>query len=492
MSDIANNQEVDVAPPAVHWGNQMRLRLVVTDLACILIAVFGSQLLWFGLQNAALATSGRRSIDISLNYWAFSIILIIAWISALAIYSTRDRRILGIGSLEYKRLFDASWGVFALVAIASLLLKFDPARGYLITAFPLGLALLVAGRWLWRNWLVKKRRNGQYSLLSVLVGSRESIQYMADQLTRFPYAGYRAIGACLPKSQLDGGELPNGLPILGTFADVAEAARVSNADSVIITSSDLLPPAAVRRITWSLESANVELAIAPALTEIAGPRIHIRQLAGLPLLHVAVPSYEGSKHAAKAVFDVSVALVLTILLSGVLLVLAAIVGLSSRGPVIFRQQRVGLNGKPFRMLKFRTMVADAEAQLDGLLSTNDGSGPLFKMRDDPRVTKVGKFLRRYSLDELPQLFNVIKGDMSIVGPRPPLPSEVAVYEPEVRRRLLVKPGVTGPWQISGRSDLPWIEGVRLDLFYVENWSLVGDLVLIWRTLRAVLRKQGAY
>ena len=469
----------------------MRLRLTITDIGSILVAISASQLLWFGVNNARLA-SQSKSIDLGVNYTVFSLVLAFAWIVALAIYSTRDRRILGIGSLEYKRLFDASWGVFALLAILSLLLKFDPARGYLITAFPGGLALLVATRWAWRQWLVKRRREGTYSLRAVLVGSRESIQYMAEQLERFPYAGYRAIGACLPKSQIDGGPLPHDLPVLGTFSDVAAVAATTNADSVIITSSDLLPPATVRRITWSLESANVELAIAPALTEIAGPRIHIRQLAGLPLLHVEVPSYEGSKHAAKAVFDVSVAVALTILLSPVLLVCAIVVGLTSRGPIIFRQERVGLNGAPFKMLKFRTMVDGAEHQVAELQASNDGAGPLFKMRDDPRVTRVGKFLRRYSLDELPQLFNVIKGDMSIVGPRPPLPSEVALYEPEVHRRLLVKPGVTGPWQISGRSDLPWIEGVRLDLFYVENWSLVGDLVLIWRTLRAVLRKQGAY
>ncbi len=288
------------------------------------------------------------------------------------------------------------------------------------------------------------------------------------------------------------GAVDHIIPVLGTFSDVADVAARMHADSGILTSSDQLPPATVRRIAWSLESSTVELAVAPALTEIAGPRIHIRQLAGLPLLHVAVPQYEGSKQAAKAVFDVTTAVVLSILLSPVLLVLALIVRFSSRGPVIFKQERVGLNGRTFRMLKFRTMVDGAEDRLDELMPLNEGSGPLFKVRDDPRVTRVGRILRRYSLDELPQLWNVIRGDMSIVGPRPPLPSEVERYEPEVRRRLLVKPGVTGPWQISGRSDLSWAEGVRLDLFYVENWSLMGDLLMIWRTLRVVLRRHGAY
>ncbi len=462
----------------------------MTDIAAVIAAVALSQALWFSWRDDRVAVSAGLSI---LSYTTVSISIVITWIAALAIFSSRDRRILGIGSLEYKRVFDATFAVFALLAIIALLFKLDLARGYLITAFPLGLALLIIGRFVWRQWLVRRRVNGDYALLSILVGSRESILYMADQLARFPYAGYRAIGACLPKNEIgEPGDEVHGLPVLGSFADVAAVARESHADSVILTSSDQLPPATVRRITWSLETSNVELAVAPALTEIAGPRIHIRQLAGLPLLHVAVPQYEGSKHAAKAVFDVTTAIILSILLSPILLVLALIVRFSSKGPVIFRQERVGLNGKTFRMLKFRTMVDGAEDRLDELKPLNEGSGPLFKVRDDPRVTKVGRVLRKYSLDELPQLWNVIRGDMSIVGPRPPLPSEVERYEPEVRRRLLVKPGVTGPWQISGRSDLSWAEGVRLDLFYVENWSLVGDLVMIARRVRVVLRRNGAY
>lgn len=473
-----------------HWSRSIATKLFVTDLVMIVIAVAIGHLTSFGFRDNTIPVQDSVS---PISYLALSVIIVAGWIIALTINSSRDRRILGIGSLEYKRVFDASFGVFAILAAGALLLKLDLARGYVLVAFPLGLLLLGAGRWFWRQWLVRQRLKGDYALLSILVGSRESIGYMADQLARFPYAGYRAIGACLPKAELgDDGDEVHGLPVLGSFSDVAAVATRMHADSVILTSSDQLPPATVRRITWSLESSPIELAVAPALTEIAGPRIHIRQLAGLPLLHIAVPTYEGSKQAAKTVFDVSTAIVLSILLSPVLLVLALVVGLSSRGPVIFKQERVGLNGKTFKMLKFRTMVDGAEDRLDELIPLNEGSGPLFKVRDDPRVTKVGRVLRRFSLDELPQLWNVIRGDMSIVGPRPPLPSEVERYEPEVRRRLLVKPGVTGPWQISGRSDLSWAEGVRLDLFYVENWTLFGDLLMIWRTLRVVIRRHGAY
>lgn len=477
------------SPPAVrlHWSRDIRAKLLATDISAVVIAAALGQYVRYGL-----GWFEPRPEHTLLNTTLVSAVISVAWVVGLTLNGSRDRRILGIGSLEYKRVFDATFWVFALLAIISTLFSLGIARGYLILTFPLGLVLLTIGRWAWRKWLVRQRLRGQYALRSILVGSRESIGYIADQLVRFPYAGYKAIGACVPASQRADGDEVYGLPVLGSFTDVADAAARTDADSVILTSSDQLPPATVRRITWSLESTAIELALAPALTEIAGPRIHIRPLAGLPLLNVAVPQYEGSKPAIKAVFDVTTAIVLAILLSPLLLVLALVVRLSSPGPVIFRQERVGLNGQTFQMLKFRTMVDGAEDRLGELMPLNEGSGPLFKVRDDPRVTKVGRVLRRFSLDELPQLWNVIRGDMSIVGPRPPLPSEVARYEPDVRRRLLVKPGVTGPWQISGRSDLSWAEGVRLDLFYVENWTLIGDLLMIWRTLRAVLQRRGAY
>ncbi|MGX5680876.1 sugar transferase [Schumannella luteola] len=473
--------------PSSPWGRTISRRLLVTDIAIVVVTVGLAQFIRYSLGWPSPRPGHGPVWDT-----VVSIVIAGSWIAALSINGSRDRRILGIGSLEYKRVFDATFSVFALLAITSVLFLLGIARGYLVMAFPVGLVLLVVGRWAWRKWLVRRRLAGENLLRSIIVGSPDSIQYMADQLRRFPYAGYKAIGVCLPRAQASELTEVAGLPVLGSFADVATAARSHEADSVILTSSDQLPPATVRRIAWSLETSPVELAVAPALTEIAGPRIHIRQLAGLPLLHVAVPQYEGSKQAAKSVFDVATAMVLGVLLSPVLLVTALVVRVTSAGPVIFRQERVGLNGKTFRMLKFRTMVDGAENRLDELLPLNEGSGPLFKVRDDPRVTPVGRFLRRFSLDELPQLWNVIRGDMSIVGPRPPLPSEVERYEPDVRRRLLVKPGVTGPWQISGRSDLSWAEGVRLDLFYVENWTLFGDLLMIWRTLRVVIRRHGAY
>jgi exopolysaccharide biosynthesis polyprenyl glycosylphosphotransferase len=232
--------------------------------------------------------------------------------------------------------------------------------------------------------------------------------------------------------------------------------------------------------------------MAPALTDVAGPRIHTQQVAGLPLIHVTTPTLEGGQRVAKRLFDVLAATCLVILAGPMMIVIALLVRLDSRGSIIFRQERIGVDGTSFKMLKFRSMVSDAESRLEELKDKNEGEGLLFKMRDDPRITRVGRFLRKYSLDELPQLFNVLNGSMSLVGPRPPLPTEVAEYGHDLRRRLLVKPGLTGLWQVSGRSNLSWEDSVRLDLYYVENWSLAGDLIILLRTFRAVFSSHGAY
>ena len=212
---------------------------------------------------------------------------------------------------------------------------------------------------------------------------------------------------------------------------------------------------------------------------------------GLPLLHIAQPELTGPRKALKGGFDRLLALVLTVLLLPVLVAVAVVVRLSGPGPVLFKQRRIGLDGEPFTCYKFRTMVVDAEARLEALTTSDDGP-ILFKMTDDPRVTRAGKTLRRYSLDELPQLLNVLTGDMSLVGPRPQVQNEVDLYSSAYRRRLLVKPGLTGLWQVSGRSDLSYDESERLDLYYVENWSLATDLMILWRTFRAVVKSSGAY
>jgi exopolysaccharide biosynthesis polyprenyl glycosylphosphotransferase len=284
------------------------------------------------------------------------------------------------------------------------------------------------------------------------------------------------------------------VPVLGGLDKVAEIVRTSGADTVAVTATAAFGPSAVRRLSWELENTDAELILAPALTNIAGPRIHTQPVAGLPLIHVARPTYRGANRILKKSFDIVGGLSLLVIFSPVLVGVAVAIKLTSAGPVLFLQDRVGINGRVFRMIKFRSMEVDAEERLAMLREEgrDAGNDVLFKMRNDPRVTRIGRLIRRYSIDELPQLFNVISGDMSLVGPRPPLKAEVDLYGDEVRRRLLVKPGMTGLWQVSGRSDLSWDDAARLDVYYVENWSITGDVVIMWKTARVVVSCAGAY
>jgi exopolysaccharide biosynthesis polyprenyl glycosylphosphotransferase len=329
----------------------------------------------------------------------------------------------------------------------------------------------------------------------MLLGGPSAVAHLAETLSGAKHSGYLPVAAYVP----GGTELTTQtifeLPVLGHEANteqILDAISVCRADSVAISAGVQLHPQTLRHLGWELAARNVGLIMAPALTDIAGPRIHTQQVAGLPLIHVTTPTLEGGQRVAKRLFDLMAAALLIAAFSPVMLIVAALVKLDSRGPVLFKQERVGIDGNVFKMLKFRSMVADAESRLDKLEQHNEGNGILFKMKNDPRVTRVGRSIRKFSLDELPQLFNIFGGTMSLVGPRPPLLREVEKYERDVRRRLLVKPGLTGLWQVSGRSNLSWQDSVRLDLYYVENWSLAGDLLIILRTVRAVFRSTGAY
>jgi exopolysaccharide biosynthesis polyprenyl glycosylphosphotransferase len=327
----------------------------------------------------------------------------------------------------------------------------------------------------------------------LVVGDPAHVIELSHQLRREWYAGYTVVGACIPDAliapvpqQLD------GVPVVGSFRRILDAAEAVSADTVAVTGSDELTGRRLRRLGWQMEGSGIALVLAPALTDVAGPRIHTRPVAGLPLIHVESPEFRGVRKALKGFVDRALALVALLLLSPVLLTIAIAIKLDSKGPVIFRQTRVGRGGDEFNVYKFRSMVVDADRMVDALAQYNETDGLLFKMRRDPRVTTVGALLRKWSLDELPQLWNVLAGDMSLVGPRPPLPTEVAWYDLDVARRLLVKPGMTGLWQVSGRSDLSFEDGIRLDLYYVENWSLASDLAILWKTVGAVVKRRGAY
>ena len=473
------------------WQRSYARRLFLTDLAVIVCAIFGSQLLWFGTGRQDLLVPLEDVASFTITYTVVSLALVVLWMVALALQATRDHKIIGSGSVEYKRIVDATVKLFGVSAIALFLLKSDLGRGYFLTALPLGLFLILAGRWLWRKWLIRRRLAGRYVHRAILVGERIKSRHVAESIQREPAAGLWLVGALTENGSLDQDLIP-GVPVLDDFNHVARAIDYFRADTVIFTGADKYTPRLLRELGWELEVRKVNLIMAPALTDVAGPRLHARPVAGLPLIHVAFPSFEGGRHVAKRGFDMLAAGLGLVLLSPVLLWIVLAVRRDSPGPAFFRQDRVGLNGDVFRMIKFRSMVTDAEAQLPSLLDQSDGNGVLFKLKTDPRVTRVGGFLRRYSLDELPQLINVFRGDMSLVGPRPPLAAEVEQYDGWAQRRLLVKPGITGLWQVSGRSDLSWEDSIRLDLYYVENWSIIGDIVILYRTVRAVISPAGAY
>jgi exopolysaccharide biosynthesis polyprenyl glycosylphosphotransferase len=317
------------------------------------------------------------------------------------------------------------------------------------------------------------------------VGDRLSVVSVVARLRREPYAGFGVVGACLP-TRYQGLRDADEVPSLGSYDDVLAAVRAVGADVVAVTPSDTITPERLRQLAWALEGADVDLVVAPAMTDVAGPRVTVRPVAGLPLLYVDEPRFTGPQRLVKGTLDRVGAVLALVLVSPLLVVAALAVRLGSRGPALFRQARVGRDGRVFRVYKLRTMYVDAEQRLNSLRAANEADGLLFKIKDDPRITPVGQLLRRTSVDELPQLFNVLLGQMSLVGPRPLPVAGDAFVGPEQRRHL-VKPGITGLWQVSGRAEQSWEDAVRLDLYYVENWSLSMDLVILLRTVLAVFR-----
>ncbi|HEU0238889.1 MAG TPA: sugar transferase [Micromonosporaceae bacterium] len=431
---------------------------------------------------------GDQVTDWNRSYLAVTAALPAAFVASLALNRAYERRYLFVGSDEYQRVLRGGAFMTALAAILSYTFAANLARGYVVLALPIATVLGVAVRLVLRTYLYRQRARGHCLRRVLTVGHELAVVAMARQLGREPYHGLEVVGCCLPRD--NDGDV--GMPVHGTFDDLAGAVRRSGADTVLVLSCPELDGQALRRLAWQLERDDIDFIVASALVDVAGSRTTVRPVDGLPMLHVDHPRLSGAGRLAKSVFDRCAAAAGLVVLAPALLAIAWAVRWDSAGPVLFRQVRIGRGGERFMMYKFRTMVVDAERLLDGLIERNEGDGVLFKMRDDPRITRTGRWLRRFSLDELPQLINVLRGEMSLVGPRPPLPEEVAAYPSDMRRRLAVSPGLTGLWQVSGRSDLSWEETVRLDLRYVENWSFSLDLVILLRTLSAVCRSSGAY
>jgi exopolysaccharide biosynthesis polyprenyl glycosylphosphotransferase len=404
-----------------------------------------------------------------------------------------ENRFLASSAEEYRRVINAAVGLIAGIAVVSYLLKTEFARGYVVLALPVCMAISLLGRYSARRRLRRARKQGKYLQDVLVVGHEWAVLDLVAELRRNPDSGLNVVGACVPGGRGSRQMSDMDVPVIGDLNQVVESVKRVGADVLAVTTCVEFGGPELRRVCWALENSDVEIVVAPALIEVAGPRLHIRPVAKLPLLHVEKPELTGARRVIKNVFDRSSAAAALLLLAPLMVGVALMIRLTSRGPALFRQTRVGSQGKLFTIYKFRSMYADAEARLNELQGQNERrDGLLFKIKNDPRITPIGRMLRRYSIDELPQLINVLKGDMSLVGPRPPLPVEVAQYSDDVRRRLLVRPGVTGLWQVSGRSDLEWVESVRLDLRYVENWSLIYDFEILWKTFYAVLRGAGAY
>ena len=423
-------------------------------------------------------------------YLLASVALPFAWLATVALAGGYDSRFIGVGPDEFRKVLNAGAFLTAAVAILSYATKADLARGYVVIALPSVTLFDLIARYALRKHLHRVRRQGGCMRKVVVVGYAPVVNDITTMLRRETYHGLSVIAACVAGAS-EAAVIAN-VPVVGGLDQVADVVRRFDADTVAVLACPEMAGDRLRKLAWELEKTGTDLCVAPALLDVAGPRTTIRPVAGLPLLHMDHPEFSGARLIMKAAFDRMLALGALIVTSPVLALLALIIRLDDGGPVLFRQTRVGKDGHTFSVYKLRTMVTDAESRKAELAGRNQHQGPLFKIRSDPRITRAGSWLRRYSLDELPQLVNVLAGDMALVGPRPALPEEAAMYGDHVRRRLAVKPGITGLWQVNGRSDLSWDESVRLDLRYVENWSFMLDLQILWKTCAAVVRGSGAY
>lgn len=407
------------------------------------------------------------------------------WLIALSFFHTRAPRLLSQRSAQYLRVANATLAAFGLLAIVAMVSNWEALRAQLVFAMPAGLFALVVGRWACK-YTTSAGIAASPAARAVVVGTRESVKrtlsrILADGRSKFDVVGVSLIDSA--DAILVVGD--DAFQVLGNGTDIADVVTALQADTVILSGMPDNENTDLKHLCWQLEGKAAEVVLASDLVDIDATRISLDPVDGASFVHVALPTTD-RLNVSKRAFDITAASLLILVLSPVLAAVALTVRLSSPGSIFYRQERVGRDGQPFHMLKFRSMREGADAEL-ALLLASQGAGdtPLFKIKDDPRITPTGRILRKYSLDELPQLFNVLNGSMSLVGPRPQVAAEVALYEDGASRRLRTPPGITGLWQVSGRSSLTWDQAIRLDLYYVENWSLFADLVILLRTARAV-------
>ncbi|GAB3453026.1 sugar transferase [Actinophytocola sediminis] len=470
----------DAQLPVAVWEPRYRRLVIVSDVT---VTILTSLIL-----GGILSVSGAALFkDLTLGFLTVLVIL-----CALAASRAWHPVVLGQGAEEYVRLGRGMFAAAVTIALAGLATGVVSTRPWVFIVIPATALVALFARYLLRQVLHRARRVGRCLLPVMAAGDPNTVRDLIRRTRDNPHIGWQVAAVCTVDGTGDSLDGIGGVSVVGRLDELAEHVRRGGYRIVAVTADPYWTPRRLQRLAWRLEGSGAEMVVAPTLMEVAGPRLHVSGVLGMPMLRVSAPVFTGMRRVVKGVVDRVGAVVLLLAALPVMVLAALAITIDSRGPVLYRQRRVGKSGREFTILKFRTMVRDADRLKQRLAGANEGAGVLFKMRKDPRITRVGAILRRYSLDELPQLFNVLSGAMSLVGPRPPLPEESARYEPDMRRRLLVKPGLTGLWQVSGRSDLSWEEAVRLDLRYVEDWSLAMDAMILWKTFRAVLGGQGAY
>ncbi|MUL78453.1 sugar transferase [Mycolicibacterium sp. CBMA 226] len=468
--------------------------LIFSDALVICSSVILGQVFRF-------ATTTGHPVYVSLDngphvrYLAVSAVIAMAWMGFLSLGS-RSAKVVGRGFDEYVTLAAATLQLFGLIAIAATLFHIEISRGYLAIALPTGLLGLVATRWMWRRIIGRRRLSGEDQSQLLVVGATGAAADIATEFAKDPWAGYHVVGFCTPMGPTDAKEVitvaGRDIPIVGTDEAILAAVERTGVDTVALAATHHLSPVDLRRLMWELDEHGVDLMVAPGLIDIADGRLTSRPVAGMAVFEIAKPQYSRSNSLLKRAFDVLFAVTALVAVAPVLIVTAVAVKLTSAGPIFYKAERIGLDGKPFKMTKFRSMYQDADTRQTDLIATHGGNALFFKIKNDPRITPIGTIIRKYSIDELPQFLDVLTGHMSVVGPRPQVRREVDTYDDLVSHRLAVKPGLTGLWQISGRSDLKPEDAIRLDLTYVENWSLTQDILIITKTLRTVLTANGAY
>ena len=468
---------------AMRWSQRLSLQLAATDTLIVAATVLVGHLALFG---AAQQVSRHTAYSATLPYPVVSLVLAVLWLGALAVVDSRDEDEIGTGTTEYRRIIRAGVATLVITIVLGFFLGVDLSRVWAGAVVPVGTLLLVAGRWIWRRRLMSRRAAGLDSHRVVLLGSTETVVRTALDLARQPGHGFRVVGVALTDGPSEG--TVADLRIVGGVDDVPAALHSLDADTVMATSSDHLPAERIRDLAWHLEPQQ-HLVVAPSLTDVGGSRIHLRPVAGLPLIHVETPHQAGIGRVMKRLFDIAASAAALVLLAPVLAVIAVLVQRDSAGGVIYRQERVGRNGEPFSILKFRSMSADADVRR--------ASSPPIRARACSRwwTTRASPASAASCAASRSTAAPARERAPRRHEPRRPArraPSEVSEYDRRELRRLAVTPGLSGLWQVSGRSDLDWADGIRLDLYYVENWSMTQDLQILWRTAKAVVSSSGAY